>query len=140
MAVWSKKLRIVLLSGPICSGKSALVRLLNEKHGAKIVKTRELILKKAPKTKPERKALQRAGQRLDQLDGGILGRRGTAANSRHQCRGTDAQRALRSRLGSYLRSDRRDTTSIWSRCPPYPSDSHRRRTEKALRSKEKRRR
>lgn len=64
------KLRIVLLSGPICSGKSALVRLLKEKHGAKIIKTRELILKKVPKTKPERKALQRAGQRLDNKDGG----------------------------------------------------------------------
>lgn len=66
----SAKLRIVLLSGPICSGKSALVRLLEEKHGAKIIKTRELILKKAPKTKPERKSLQRAGQRLDRKDGG----------------------------------------------------------------------
>ena len=66
----SAKLRIVLLSGPICSGKSALARLLNEKHCAKIIKTRELILKKAPKTKPERKALQRAGQRLDREDGG----------------------------------------------------------------------
>lgn len=46
------------------------MRLLKEKHGAKIIKTRELILKKAPKTKPERKALQRAGQRLDKQDGG----------------------------------------------------------------------
>ena len=64
------KLRIVLLSGPICSGKSALVQLFKEKHGAKIIKTRELILKKAPRIKPERKALQRAGQRLDNKDGG----------------------------------------------------------------------
>jgi len=47
-----------------------LVRLLKEKHSARIIKTRELILKKAPKTKPERKALQRAGQRLDREDGG----------------------------------------------------------------------
>ena len=70
MAVGRAKLRIVLLSGPICSGKSALVRLLKEKHGAQIIKTRELILKKAPKTKPERKALQLAGQRLDNKDGG----------------------------------------------------------------------
>ena len=66
----SAKLRVVLLSGPICSGKSALARLLKEKHGAKIIKTRELILKKAPKTKRERKALQLAGQRLDNKDGG----------------------------------------------------------------------
>ena len=71
MAVGGANLRIVLLSGPICSGKSALVRLLKEKHGARIIKTRELILKKAPKTKPERKALQRAGQRLDKQDGGV---------------------------------------------------------------------
>ena len=70
MKVGNAKLRIVLLSGPICSGKSALVRLLKEKHGAKIIKTRELILKKAPRTKPERKALQRAGQKFDNKDGG----------------------------------------------------------------------
>lgn len=63
-------LRIVLLSGPICSGKSALVRLLADRHGARVIKTRELILKKAPKTKEERTALQRAGQRLDRADGG----------------------------------------------------------------------
>ncbi|MCY4237124.1 MAG: adenylosuccinate synthetase, partial [Rhodospirillaceae bacterium] len=44
--------------------------LLEEKHAAKIIKTRELILKKSPRTKPERKALQRAGQRLDKKDGG----------------------------------------------------------------------
>ena len=66
----SAKLRIVLLSGPICSGKSALVCLLKEKHSAKIIKTRELILKKAPNTKTGRKSLQRAGQRLDREDGG----------------------------------------------------------------------
>lgn len=46
------------------------MRLLKEKHGAKIVQTSELILKRAPKTKRERKALQRAGQRLDRADGG----------------------------------------------------------------------
>lgn len=60
----------MLLSGPICSGKSALVRLLKKNHGAKVIKTRELILKKAPKTKLERIALQRAGQRFDREDGG----------------------------------------------------------------------
>lgn len=70
MATVSAKLSVVLLSGRICSGKSELVRLLKEKHGAKIIKTRELILKKAPKTKQERKALQLAGQRFDNKDGG----------------------------------------------------------------------
>ena len=48
-AIGSAKIRIVLLSGPICSGKPALVRLLKAKHGAKIIKTRELIFKKASK-------------------------------------------------------------------------------------------
>nr|WP_305097997.1 adenylosuccinate synthetase [Croceibacterium sp. D39] len=47
-----------------------MVRLLEKKHGAKIIKTRELILKKAPRTKRERKSLQRAGQKLDRADGG----------------------------------------------------------------------
>ena len=70
MGAGNTKLRIVLISGPICSGKSALVRLLKERHGAKTIETRELILKKAPRTKRERKALQLAGQRLDNADGG----------------------------------------------------------------------
>jgi adenylosuccinate synthase len=43
---------------------------LAEKHGAKIIKTKELILKKSPRTKPVRHALQLAGQRLDNTDGG----------------------------------------------------------------------
>ncbi len=63
-------LRIVVISGQICSGKSALVDLLQEKHGARVVKTKELITKKLPKTKDERRALQLAGQRLDRQDGG----------------------------------------------------------------------
>lgn len=63
-------LRVVLVSGQICSGKSALVDQLSDKHGARIVKTKELILKKLPKTKEERRALQLAGQRLDREDDG----------------------------------------------------------------------
>lgn len=62
--------RIVLISGPICSGKSALVRKLQKQHGAEVVKTKDLILKKLPRTKPERLPLQRAGQRLDKADKG----------------------------------------------------------------------
>ena len=65
-----EQLRIVLVSGPICSGKSALVQKLKKQHDAKIVKTKELILDKKPKTKQERRSLQIAGQRLDNLDGG----------------------------------------------------------------------
>ncbi len=67
----SAKLRIVLISGPICSGKSALTAHLKDRHGAEIVKTKELILKAKPKTKPERRSLQLAGQRLDNSDGGV---------------------------------------------------------------------
>lgn len=43
---------------------------LKEKHQAKIIKTKDLILKKSSKTKHERRALQLAGQRLDNADGG----------------------------------------------------------------------
>lgn len=64
-------LRIVLVSGQICSGKSALVEQLREKHDARVVKTKELILKKWPKTKDERRSLQLAGQKLDREDGGV---------------------------------------------------------------------
>ena len=63
-------LLVVLVSGPVCSGKSSLVEQLEEKHGAKIVKTKDLIIKMSPKTKVERGKLQRAGQRLDNADGG----------------------------------------------------------------------
>lgn len=57
--------RVVLVSGAICSGKSALVDELRERHGAEIVRTRDLILQVTPKAKGSREALQRAGQRLD---------------------------------------------------------------------------
>ena len=63
-------LRVVLISGPVCSGKSSLVTQLREKNGAKIVKTKDLIIRMLPKTKKERSKLQRAGQRLDNADGG----------------------------------------------------------------------
>ena len=64
------KLRIVLVSGPICSGKSALTEHLENRYRARIIKTRELILKAKPRTKPERRSLQLAGQALDNADGG----------------------------------------------------------------------
>jgi adenylosuccinate synthase len=47
-----------------------LVSQLQDRHGATIVKTKDLILRKKPRTKPERGALQRAGERLDRADGG----------------------------------------------------------------------
>ena len=60
-----------MISGPICSGKSALAGQLRERHGAVVVKTKDLILRKSPKTRPERRKLQSAGQRLDAADGGL---------------------------------------------------------------------
>lgn len=44
--------------------------MLRERHEAHIIKTKELILRIHPKTRPERRALQQAGQRLDRSDGG----------------------------------------------------------------------
>jgi adenylosuccinate synthase len=63
-------LRIVILSGPIGSGKSSLCENLTGRHGARIVKTRDLIKQQLPRVKDERGALQRAGERLDAADGG----------------------------------------------------------------------
>ena len=64
------QLRIVLISGPVCSGKSSLVSQLQVEHSATVVKTKDLILRMSPRTKPERRSLQLAGQRLDRADGG----------------------------------------------------------------------
>lgn len=63
-------LRVVLVSGAICSGKSALVEQLREKHGAMVIKTKDLIVRKLPKITIERRSLQRAGEKLDKDDGG----------------------------------------------------------------------
>lgn len=62
--------RVVLVSGAICSGKSTLVDELRMRHGAEIVRTRDLILQAAPKAKVGRDALQRAGERLDRTTKG----------------------------------------------------------------------
>jgi adenylosuccinate synthase len=63
-------LRIVVLSGPIGAGKSALAEKLVARYGATIIKTRDLIRQRLPHVKEERGALQRAGERLDREDGG----------------------------------------------------------------------
>lgn len=57
--------RVVLVSGAICAGKSTLVEELRRRHGAEIVRTRDLIMEAAPRAKEEREALQRAGESLD---------------------------------------------------------------------------
>ncbi len=64
------KLRIVLVSGPICSGKTAITKHLKDRYDAQIIKTRDLILEAKPRTKPVRRSLQLAGQALDNADGG----------------------------------------------------------------------
>ena len=60
----------MLISGPVCSGKSSLVAQLHAEHDARVVKTKDLILRMSPRTTPERRKLQLAGQRLDRADGG----------------------------------------------------------------------
>lgn len=66
----TSKLGIVLLSGAVCSGKSALSKHLREKHGAIVIKTRELILQARPNTSNTRRSLQLAGDALDREDDG----------------------------------------------------------------------
>jgi len=61
---------VVLVSGAICSGKSALVRQLQERHHAAVIKTKDLIIRHTSGRKLDRRALQRAGERLDKADGG----------------------------------------------------------------------
>ena len=70
MSIDDASLRIVILSGPISSGKSTLCENLKSRHGAGIIKTRDLIKHQLPHVKDERGALQRAGERLDNADGG----------------------------------------------------------------------
>lgn len=62
--------RVVLVSGAICSGKSALVRQLQERYGASVIKTRDLIVRNISGRKTDRISLQRAGERFDKADGG----------------------------------------------------------------------
>ena len=63
--------RVVVLSGPISAGKTTLAENLRDRYGARVIKTRDLILQKLPTVRQERGALQRAGERLDKADGGL---------------------------------------------------------------------
>ena len=61
--------QVVLLSGPVASGKTTLVQALVEKYAFHPFKTRQLI-QAVKNVKSERRALQRAGDVLDrQTDG-----------------------------------------------------------------------
>lgn len=64
------RLQIVLLSGRIGSGKTQLASQLVNRYDARLIKTRELIVQELPKTKSERVALQKAGEKLDRDTGG----------------------------------------------------------------------
>lgn len=63
--------KIILLSGPICSGKTELAQNFKDRYGAIIIKTNEL-LKKAIKNPDSmsRDLLQRAGEKLDKKSDG----------------------------------------------------------------------
>ncbi len=57
--------QIIVLSGPIASGKSSLASQLAARFGAEIFKSNRLIRVHRPKIRDERQALQRAGESLD---------------------------------------------------------------------------
>lgn len=56
--------QVVLLSGPVASGKTTLAQALVERYGFHPFKTRQLI-QSVKEVKSERRALQRAGDVLD---------------------------------------------------------------------------
>lgn len=64
------KPRAVVLSGKVCAGKSTLAAHLQDRAGAKLVKSKELIYERLPKTARTRRPSQLAGQRLDRETGG----------------------------------------------------------------------
>jgi dephospho-CoA kinase len=58
--------RIILLSGPISSGKSTLAKGLAERFGMPIFKTSEILKKQVRSNlRQDRKVLQAQGERLD---------------------------------------------------------------------------
>jgi adenylosuccinate synthase len=61
--------QVVLLSGPVASGKTTLAEALETKYGFHRFKTRQLI-QSIREVKTERRALQRAGEALDRRTGG----------------------------------------------------------------------
>lgn len=66
----SVNINIVLISGAICSGKSTLANEFERKVGAKVLKTRDLILERVPNVNNNREVLQCVGQKLDSNDKG----------------------------------------------------------------------
>ncbi len=62
--------QVIILSGPISSGKSALGDLLVERYGATRFKTNQLIKSLRPDVAETRKAMQAAGEALDRNTNG----------------------------------------------------------------------
>lgn len=62
--------KIIVISGPISSGKSVLAKNLTEEFGAQLVKTRDILLKSKKISKNNRLALQTEGDRLDRETNG----------------------------------------------------------------------
>lgn len=59
-------MRVIVLSGPVASGKSSLAQTLVDRYERMtLIKTHELIRAEIEKTPLERTALQQAGERLD---------------------------------------------------------------------------
>ena len=59
--------QVVLLSGPIASGKTTLARLLADRFGFRVVSTREFLLRHVGE---DRRSLQAAGVSMDDTTGG----------------------------------------------------------------------
>src|SRR5689334_21571206 len=64
------KPRAIVLSGKVCAGKSTLAAALTARGGATLVKSKDLIYERLPRTARTRVAMQRAGDRLDRETGG----------------------------------------------------------------------
>src|SRR5260370_25864589 len=64
------KARVIVLSGRVGAGKSALAGLLRDRIGAEVLKTKDLIAKLSAAKLGNRRTRQLAGQRLDKLTGG----------------------------------------------------------------------
>lgn len=59
------KPKAIVLSGKFCAGKSTLAEKLSTGARAKLIRSRDLILERFPKTAHTRAAMRRAGARLD---------------------------------------------------------------------------
>lgn len=64
------KPKAIVLSGKVCAGKSTLASHLRTRAGAVLVKSKELIFERLPRTTQTRRPAQLAGQKLDRETGG----------------------------------------------------------------------